>query len=214
MAATRKTKKEKEVVGIYISGHPLDDYKLEFEFFVNTSLKDIPESNQRELRIAGIVSKTQTRTSKTGNPFALFTLEDFDGTIDLALFGKDYFTYKNFIETQAAMLYITGEMKPSYRNPQEMEFKIKSIELLSDIKEKLAKNLVIHLDSKAISPRVIDDLKKVFESSPGKTPVKIKITENTEDITLNVYSKKFLISPTNELFLRLREMEEVKARLN
>jgi DNA polymerase-3 subunit alpha len=209
-----KLKKEKEVVGIYISGHPLDDYKLEFEFFVNTSLKDIPESNQRELRIAGIVSKTQTRTSKTGNPFALFTLEDFDGTIDLALFGKDYFTYKNFIETQAAMLYITGEMKPSYRNPQEMEFKIKSIELLSDIKEKLAKNLVIHLDSKAISPRVIDDLKKVFESSPGKTPVKIKITENTEDITLNVYSKKFLISPTNELFLRLREMEEVKARLN
>jgi DNA polymerase-3 subunit alpha len=100
-----KLKYEKEVVGIYISGHPLDDYKLEIENFTNCSLKNIPDNKDKDLKIAGIISKTITKVSKTGNQYVSFTLEDFEGTFEFALFGKDYIQFKNFAETLGAMVY-------------------------------------------------------------------------------------------------------------
>lgn len=209
-----KLKYEKEVVGIYISGHPLDDYKLEIENFTNCSLKNIPEVKDKDLKIAGIISKTITKVSKTGNQYVSFTLEDFEGTFEFALFGKDYIQFKNFAETLGAMVYINGRYQPRYNQPDNFEFKILKIELLSEVRDKVSKNITVTIDAVTLSERIIDEMKLIFEQHPGKLPVYMKLKHEGEEIVLNVYSRKFMVNPVNEVFKALHALEEVDVKLN
>jgi DNA polymerase-3 subunit alpha len=209
-----KLKYEKEVVGIYISGHPLDDYKLEIENFTNCSLKNIPEVKDKDLKIAGIISKTITKVSKTGNQYVSFTLEDFEGTFEFALFGKDYIQFKNFAETLGAMVYINGRYQPRYNQPDNFEFKILKIELLSEVRDKVSKNITVTIDAATLSERIIDEMKLIFEQHPGKLPVYMKLKHEGEEIVLNVYSRKFMVNPVNEVFKALHALEEVDVKLN
>jgi len=209
-----KLKKEKEVVGIYISGHPLDDYKLEMTNFTNCTLSEIKDRKDTELRIGGIITSSNTRISKTGNQFVVFHLEDFDGNFEFALFGKDYIQFKNFAETPGAMLFIVGRYQPRYNQPDNYEFKISKIELLSEIRDKMAKNISIKVKSEHLTDRVTDDMVNVFKKFPGKLPVNFLITNDMEEIALNVFSRKYSVSPANELFQALAEIEEIKAKVN
>ena len=209
-----KLKKEKEVVGIYISGHPLDDYRLEIETFTNCTMKDIPDSKDKELKIAGIVSSTQTRTSKTGNQFAIFTLEDFEGSFEFALFGKDYIQFKNFIETQAALLYISGRYQPRFNQPDNFEFKITKIELLPDIRAKLTKRLTLKIKAEDVTERITDDLLNIFSKHPGKYPISVRMVSDQEQMALTLNSRKVTIDISNELLRDLKEIEELAVSLN
>jgi DNA polymerase-3 subunit alpha len=209
-----KLKKEKEVIGIYISGHPLDDYKLEMTNFTNCTLSEIKDRKDTELRIGGIITSSNTRISKTGNQFVVFHLEDFDGIFEFALFGKDYIQFKNFAETPGAMIFIVGRYQPRYNQPDNYEFKTSKIELLSDIREKLAKSISIRVKSENLTDRITNELVSVFKQFPGKLPVNFLITNDMEEIALNVFSRKYSVSPANELFQALAEIEEVKAKVN
>jgi DNA polymerase-3 subunit alpha len=209
-----KLKKEKEVVGIYISGHPLDDYKLEFENFVNCSLGNIESSTMKDFKVAGIITRTVTKTSKKGDPYVSFSVEDFDGSIDLMLFSKDYFKFKNYAETTGALVFITGTKEKSYRDPTKDEFRIKNIEPLSEVREKLTKNIQIEIDLKHITPRVVNELRDLLKNHPGKTSVNIKIMSHDEEIAINVFSRTYFIEPSSALLNELKALEELKVRLN
>jgi DNA polymerase-3 subunit alpha len=209
-----KLKKEKDVVGIYISGHPLDTYRLEIKTFTNCTLKDIPENKDKELRIAGIVSSTQTKVSKTGNQFAIFVLEDFEGTYEFALFGKDYIQFKNFIETQAALLYISGRYQARYNQPDNYEFKISKIELLPDIRAKLTKRLSLRMPAEAITERMTDELLALFAKYPGKFPISVKLKSEAEQISITLNSRKVTVDISNEMLDELRTFEELEFALN
>jgi DNA polymerase-3 subunit alpha len=209
-----KLKREKEVVGIYISGHPLDDYRLEIKTFTNCRLADIPESKDKELRIAGIIGSTNTRISKTGNQFVVFQLEDFDGQFEFALFGKDYVQFKNFAETLGAMVYITGRYQTRYNQPDNFEFKISKIELLSETRNTLTKKLTIRIDNYNIQDRITDDLTSLFGKYPGKLPVVLKIVDEQEEIVLSLNSRKFLVDISNDFLKELKSMEELSFSLN
>ena len=209
-----KLKKEKDIVGIYISGHPLDDYKLEIDTFTNCKVKDIPDNKDKELRIAGIISSTQTKVSKTGNQFVIFNLEDFEGAAEFALFGKDYIQFKNFVETQAALLYITGRYQPRYNQPDNYEFKISKIDLLPDIRGKMTRRLTLKLKAEAVTERITDELMEMFAKYPGKYPVSVKMTSEEEQFSLTLNSRKVTVDVSNELLKELREMEVLTFQLN
>jgi DNA polymerase-3 subunit alpha len=209
-----KLKKEKDVVGIYISGHPLDNYKLEINTFTNCTLKQLPESKDKELKLAGIISSTQTKVSKTGNQFVIFTLEDFEGTFEFALFGKDYIQFKNYVETMGALLYITGRYQARFNQPDNFEFKISKIELLPDIRTKLTKRLTIKVSAEKITERVTDELLAIFGKYPGKYPISVKLKSDEEQISISLNSRKVTVDISNEMLAELHTMEEMEFALN
>ncbi len=209
-----KLKKEKEVVGIYISGHPLDDYKLEIDTFTNCKLKDLEQNKDKELKIAGIVSSTQTKVSKTGNQFVIFSLEDFEGSAEFALFGKDYIQFKNFVETQSALLYVTGRYQQRFNQPNNYEFKITKIELLPDIRGKMTRRLTLKLNAEDITDRVTDEIMETLGRYPGRFPVSIKMISDKEQISLLLNSRKVTVDVSNELLRELNGMEMLSFVLN
>jgi DNA polymerase-3 subunit alpha len=209
-----KLKKEKEVVGIYISGHPLDSYKLEINTFTNCTLKQLVDNKDKELKIAGIVSASQTKTSKTGNQFVVFSLEDFEGTFEFALFGKDYIQFKNYVETMGALLYITGRYQPRFNQPDNFEFKISKIELLPDILAKLTRRLTLRISAEHVTERITDELMVLFQKYPGKYPISVKLKNEDEQISLTLNSRKVTVGISTELLTELRTIEELEFGLN
>ncbi len=202
-----KLKKEKEVTGIYISGHPLDDYRLEIKTFTNCTLNDIEKIKNKEVKVAGIVTTTETRFSKNGNQYCRFTIEDFSGTYNFSLFGKDYMTFKTFVETPNAMLHITGRYQPRYNNEAEFEFRISKIDLLSDVRSKLTKFLTLEVETSDVNQTLIDELKSVLNRYPGKTRLRIKLIDHEEGYSVPVNSSTNAIELNNDL---LRELDAIK----
>ncbi len=211
-----KLKKEKEVTGIYISGHPVDDYRLELKHFTNTSVSKLDEvkDKDREIKIAGIISSTITKISKNGNAYGEFTLEDLEGFYTFRLFGKDFLEYRKYVELESALVHITGRMQQSYRNPEELEFKINKIDLLSDIRQKLTKSLTLKIQQEMISENTIKELESILDEFKGELPVKFKIEDAEDKIAVQLYSTKYKVELSNDLISKLTQYPEFEYGLN
>ncbi len=205
-----KLKKEKEVTGVYISGHPLDDYRLEIQNFTNTKLNEIDKKKDKELKIAGIVTATETKIAKNGNPYCRFVLEDFDGTYNFSIFSKDYLQFKPFIETNGALLYLTGKYQPRW-NGDEYEFKITKIDLLSDIRSKLSKTLTLQVNCLDIDDKAATEIFNVAQKYPGNVKLRIRFIDREESLVVTETSSLFKIELTNELF---RDLERLNVEYN
>ena len=144
----------------------------------------------------------------------IFTLEDFEGTFEFALFGKDYIQFKNYVETVGALLYITGRYQARYNQPDNYEFKISKIELLPDIRTKLTKRLTLRIPAEAVTERITDELMAVFQKYPGKFPISVKLKSDQEQISLTLNSRKVTIDISNELLDELRAIEVLEFALN
>lgn len=205
-----KLKREKEVTGIYISGHPLDDYRLEIDTFTNCKLNEVDKKKDKELKIAGIVTATETKIAKNGNPYCRFTLEDFDGTYNFSLFGKDYMAFKTYTETNAALLYITGKYQPRW-DQKEYEFKITRIDLLSDVRTKLTKALTIKVNAMEVNEPMVNDITAILKKYPGNIKVRLRFVDVEENIAVTETSSQYKIELSNDL---LREFDAIALEYN
>ena len=205
-----KLKKEKEVTGVYISGHPLDDYRLEIQNFTNCKLNEIDKKRDKELKIAGIVTATETKIAKNGNPYCRFSVEDFDGTYNFSIFSKDYLQFKTYIETNGALLHITGKYMPRW-NTEEYEFKISKIDLLSDIRTKLSKTLTLQIPTMNIDEKIAEELAIVAQKYPGNVKLKLRFIDREEGMVVSETSSLFKIELTNDLF---RDLERLNVEYN
>jgi DNA polymerase III subunit alpha len=207
---------EKEVVGLYISGHPLDAFRLELSQFCNAqmaNLTDMAAILNQDLRLAGIVTGLQHRTTKTGKPFGSLTLEDYSGSFQFMLFGDDYMKFKNYM-VDGAFLYIRGkstEQKWGNRGP---EFKIQSIDLLHDIREKLCKSIHLSIATHHVNEELISFLEDVLTSHKGQCQVKLNIVDTEENIVVEMLAKRFRINPENAFLEKLKSRPELEMRLN
>lgn len=201
-----KLQKEKEVIGIYISGHPLEDYRLEIETFTNCPLNEIEKRKDKESKIAGIISATETKFSKNGNKYCRFTLEDFQGSFSFFLNGKDYIAFKDFVETASAMVYITGRYQLRYNSDSDYEFKISKVDLLSDIRNKYTKFLTLQFPQESVDDKLINSLDSVLSKYPGKTKLRVKFVDAEEGIIAGVSSSSKSVELTNDLFRELTAM--------
>jgi len=157
--------KEKELVGIYLTAHPLDGFRLEIENYCNTKLSELEnlsEINGREVKCAGIITAVEERTGKTGKPFGFVTVEDFDGQYRFAFFGKNYLDYKKFFTVGWAVL-IKGKAEPSWKDPTALDFNIQSMELLSEMQGKMLSKITLNLPIGDLNERTMRFLRGLSE---------------------------------------------------
>jgi DNA polymerase III subunit alpha len=205
-----KLKNEKEVVGIYISGHPLDEFKLELDTFCSSTVDVMMDFKNKDVAIAGIVTKSIERYSKNGKPFVIFTIEDYSGAQEIALFGEDYIKFNQYIEIDR-FLYLKGQIKPRWNQEDNYEFKIGSIQLLAEIRKKLSKELKVNIQLDKIDNSLIENIQEIISQHPGDLGLTVSIVDTETSVTM--ISRKNRIDPTNLLLAELADLEGVNVRL-
>ena len=251
----QKLRFEKEVVGFYISGHPLDEYKFELSNFCSATIADLKmvqkfagnsnsfinnkasdsegdlgqtvqeqdierfdQMKNRELAVAGMITVASHRTTKTGKPYGTFMLEDYQESHEIALFGEDYIKFKQFI-TDGYFLYIKGKIQERYGRKGEWEFKVNFMQLLPEVRDKMAKNMTIYIYLSDLNETVVDSITGLIEQNnqldlPRNCNLKIGIIDTEDGISVEVPSRKFKINPTNEFMQGLSNLNGVNYRLN
>jgi DNA polymerase III subunit alpha len=201
-----KLKFEKEVVGFYLSGHPLDQFKAEIDSFCTCSVTEIENYKGQEIKVAGIITQTQTRTSKTGKPFALFGIEDYNGSLELALFGEDYLKNQHILAV-GHYVYVRGRVQERYGQVGTWELKVSQVQLLADIRDKMAKKLEVKIDVKQINRTLLDELQRLVLAHSGNCELRIALYDRAEKINIDTISRRYKVNPNNDLISKLRQME-------
>lgn len=199
--------REKEVVGIFISGHPLDDFRIEIDAFCNGKvgmLNDMEQHKNKDLLIAATITEAEHRFTKNGDPFGTLTIEDYTDSYRIFLWRENYLKYKHFI-APGAFIALKGRIEVP-RNRKELEFIINNIDMLQDLKENRAKNVNVKLTTKQIDHALITDLNKLFLAHEGKCNLTFTIQDSLDNIEINMPSKSFKVDPNNSLFKELKRL--------
>lgn len=204
-----KLKIEKELVGFYISGHPLDQFRIEMKEFVTCPVRDIENYKGQKINLAGVVTKFTERFTKTGKPFGLFTIEDYEDSLDLAIFGEDYLKNRHMLMLDN-FVYLTGKVEERYNQPGVWEFRTWSIELLGDIRANLSKEIVLRILLSDIDQKIVKELAELAQKTPGNCALKLNVFDPEENISLDFLSKQYRISPSNEFFDKINRFPEIK----
>lgn len=192
--------KEKEMVGMYISSHPLDMYKFEIDNFTSYNLvqasalvqqvKNNPALADRDFYVGGIVSSLTKKVSqKSGKPFASMTLEDYAGIMQFSVFGKDFETFLPFLN-QGAALFIKCKLRKRYNSETDYEIRIQKITFLANLKEQFMKGLTLYIQSEKLDKNYRKDLVNTIKENKGTTPLNIVMTEAERSISLSYASSK------------------------
>ena len=195
---------EKEVTGMYMSGHPLDHFKFELKYYGITRINDFNEIKEtlhlqpnpgRGLKVAGLIIDVQHRVTKTGKNFGSFSMEDFTGKTEFLLWSEDYIKFQNYLDKGQNVL-LNGTFRPKYNRPDEFEFKIYSMSLLETVKQTLTKSIDITLNVTAVTHDFVNFIDKNMKDNPGKTSLRINLYEPKENLKVSLYSmeKSFLMN--------------------
>lgn len=201
--------KEKELIGIYLSAHPLDDYKFDIDTFCNRSLSEIKDPTGlvgKEISVGGIVSEAKVLTTKKGTFYGRLTIEDFTDSFEITLFGKDFENNRKFFFVGYPLL-IKGRYEPSKFRQGELEFYTKSIQMLSDAREDYIKKITIPLYIDDINEDLIDQIKLITKSNSGKVELKMKIIDPKSKVSMEMFSRSYRINLSNELIDHLKKMD-------
>ena len=175
--------KERDLVGIYLSAHPLDEYKIVLDNLCNTRCDELGDNGAKladrdDVTLGGIVTAVRSKFTKNNKPCGFVTLEDFNGSGELALFGEDWVNMNGkFIE--GAALYVTGKMKPRFYNADLKELKVTGVELLQTVKEKAIDRITISLNSDLLDDQIVADLSEIIREAPGKTKLFFQLRDST-----------------------------------
>lgn len=208
----QELKAEKEVVGVYISGHPLDDFELVMKRYCNIhlGLLDSEEAKMSpgEYKFAGVVTAVQHRMSKQNNPYGIFEIEDKEGSMEFRLFGEDYTKFRQYLDMEF-FLYVRGVWKEKRWGgadgaPPEKEFKLNSIELLNDILEKKTTSITITMPLDEVKPENISELRSFLHQHPGSCKVNMRVV-NKEGVWVDMHSKKVRVKPEQKLIYDIRD---------
>ncbi|MCO6482623.1 MAG: DNA polymerase III subunit alpha [Flavobacteriales bacterium] len=213
-SALEKLHYEKDVTGFYLSGHPLDDHRLVIDHLCNVQLTQLEELKPllgRELCMAGIVTKAEHRIAKSGKPFGSFSMEDHQGKHDFMLFSEDYMKFKLYLES-GTLLLVKGRVAARTwgRDEGQPEFKISSIDLLADAREKYISRLVVRLDASRVDEGLTRELAEILASNRGSCQVLVALTDPEEQLSLEVASKANKVNVTPDLVARLDSLAGVK----
>ena len=206
--------KEKELVGIYLSSHPLDDYFMVLKYICNTELKDLNEQKEpeKEIIIGGIVTSFKTGTAKNGNTYGVFRLEDFTGNTEIPLFGRDFIEYNRFGYPNMYLL-IRGKYQARQYNPNILDFRISSIQQLNEIKDSLINKITLTVPISEVNEAFVTEISSQTKNKPGNTSIYFRIEDIEKQISLSLYpdNQKFEI---NKSFIHFLEKESIQFNIN
>lgn len=204
-----KLSKEKELIGIYISGHPLDDFKNEIKYYCKASLADLQDLTRFKGRYAsfgGILTNVEHKISKKGTGWAEFTVEDYSGSYNFKIFGKEYLEYKHFLVPNS-FLYIKIFGKEGWKDPNDIRVSFINIMLLEDLLEEFSKKITIQLKIEDITEESIANLKELFTKYEGNKLLNFMIVDKKEKLSLNLHSQKVKIEISGEFLSELAKQQ-------
>ncbi|WP_298754397.1 DNA polymerase III subunit alpha [uncultured Psychroserpens sp.] len=215
-----KLAQEKEVVGVYISGHPLDDFKVEMKTFCNGTLalfNELENYVNRELTFGGVVTDVQHRVSKQGKGWAIFMVEDYTDSFEFRIFGEEYLKYRHFL-VKNSFIYVRAFVREGWVNrdtgkKSDPRLQFNNFQLLHDVMDTYAKKLSIQLNIRDLQEQRISILQDLFRLHQGEKALNFIVYDNDEKIKLNMPSRKQKVKISQELLNEL-ETNDVRYKLN
>jgi DNA polymerase-3 subunit alpha len=187
---------EKEVTGMFMSGHPLDHFKFELRYYGITNIADFNEIKEtlqlqpnpgRAIKVAGLIIDVQHRVTKTGKNFGSFAIEDFSGKTEFVLWSEDYIKFQNYLEKGQNVL-LNGFFRPRYNRPNEFDFKVSSMNLLETVKQNLTRSLDINVHAASLTPQFVEFIETNVKKYPGKSSLRFNVLEPKENLLVSLYS--------------------------
>lgn len=208
-------KKERELVGIYLSAHPLDDYAVVLNHMCNLKCTQIGRemdkkelSKFEELSFGGIVTSVASRWTKTNKPFGIVTIEDFEGAGEIALFGEEWTKWQSMLQEEYPV-YITAKCQQRFRNnPDAYDLVIKKIEFLSDVKDKSIDKFTIYIDSTLFADSCMTDLETMLRSNTGQVPLYFNIHDIEHNTNIEMFCRNVAVDVNKKLLTFLDEMDK------
>ena len=210
--------KEKSLIGIYLTAHPLDDYRLEIESFCSRDIflkdlnNDIEKYREKDIALGGMVTASRDATSKNGNPFSTFTLSDYTDSMEFFLFGQDYVNFHKYCKT-GLFLLVRGSVKQRY-NGDSYEFKISQIELLSEVRKNYVKSITLNLPVHKLNEEVVERIENLTFNNKGNTLLKFNIYDLETNMNVQMFSRTSKINLTDELLKLFDEELNITYRIN
>jgi DNA polymerase-3 subunit alpha len=211
-----KLNREKEVIGIYLSSHPLDDFKLEINTFTTATLADLQNMRdylESDVVVAGMVTDTRNGIGKNGKPYGSFTLQDYSDSFRFMMFDKEFIDNSKFF-TLGYYLLIKGRVQKRKYKEDELEFKIKTINLLSSVKDELIKSVTLKINPENISIEMINELKEMAIENKGATELKFLFLDNDDKISLPMFSRSIRVRLNNEFIAYLEDHPGIDFKVN
>ena len=208
--------KERELVGIYLSAHPLDEYSIILDYVCNTKLTQLEKKEElakmEEVTIGGIVTAVRTGESKNGNPYGIVKMEDFAGSGEIPLFGSDWMTYRNFF-IEGTSLFIRLKVEPHKYRPGIFNTNIKSVELMSEVKDKSIQKITFDVPLDKLNSTMVEDLAEIVKENPGEAELVFNIhTSDSNNVVL--MSRKLKVRVEKQLVQYIKEHDEIGIKVN
>lgn len=207
---------EKEVTGMYMSGHPLDNYKFEMRHYNISPLADFTEfkaavtthaNPAKQFRLAGLVVDAQHRLTKTGKNFGILTIEDYSGKAEFMLWSEDYVKYQNYLE-KGMIVMIEGGFRQRY-NSDQWEFRLSKMHLLETVKSSLTKQVVIDVQPQFVNGALVDFIEKNIKAHPGSTSLKFNIVDTRHNYRVGLRTLDRGFTMNDDLALFLNENKDI-----
>jgi len=211
-----KLNREKEVIGIYLSSHPLDDFKLEINTFATATLADLQNLGdfyERDVIVAGMVIDTKNGIGKNGKPYGSFTLQDYTDSFRFIMFDKEYLEFSKFFIIGYYLL-VRGRVQKRKYKEEELEFHIKTINLLSSVKDELIKSVTIKINPENINKEMLNELMELVKDNRGETELKFLFYDPDDKISLSMFSRSLRVRLNNELISFLEDFPGIEYKVN
>jgi DNA polymerase-3 subunit alpha len=211
-----KLNREKEVIGIYLSSHPLDDFQLEIKSFVTAQLSDLQNMRDyldRDVTVAGMVTESRNGISKNGKPYGSFTIQDYTDSFRFMLFDKEYVENSKYF-TLGYYLLIKGRVQKKRFREDELEFKIKTINLLSSVRDELVKSITLKINPANIDNEMISNLKELVHANKGDTELRFLFHDDEEKISVPMFSRSYRIRLSNDFVTWLDDHPCIEYKVN
>ena len=215
-SSIERLNKEKDLVGIYLSSHPLDDYFVILNYICNLNLKDFEEAKNnninKDLIIGGIVTSFKQGNTKTGNPYGVLKLEDFSGNAEIPLFGNDFIEYSKYGHPHICLL-IKGKFQPRQYNENILDFKIASIQPITDVKDSLVKKITLALPLHELDDKLISELSFLIKNNPGRSSLYFKIEDIDKHLFVFLFADNQKLTVNKDIIRYLKD-NRIKFTIN
>lgn len=201
--------KERELVGIYLSAHPLDDYSVLLDYACNTHMAQLDNLNVllgKDLTLGGMVTGVRRGVSRNGSPYGFAKIEDFSGSFEIPFWGKDWVEFQGFL-SEGMFLYIQAKCQERGWGNRDPEIKVGSIQLLPDVKDELIEKITINIPLEELNSTLITELSTIIKKNPGKCELFFKVVDTESNIDLTLFSSPIRLAVEKEL-LQFIELDE------
>ena len=209
--------KERDLVGIYLSAHPLDEFKIVLDNLCNTRCQELADvtalDGREDVVVGGIVTGVRTRFDKRGQPCGFVTIEDFEGSGELAMFGEEWGRW-NGMFTEGASVYITAKLQQRFRDSAQKVLKVQNIEYLQTVKDKAIDRLTISLTTDLLNDQVVADLSEIISEHPGKTKLFFQLRDSSGKRHVLLRSKSQMVDVKHQLIDYIERTEGMDYKIN